>query len=602
MNEKLKVFLLLLLAAFIISGNTLKHGYVLDDDVVYLQNQFVQKGFAGIGDILSNGFLTGFNGSTDQSYRPLVLINFAIEKAIFGNNPAVGHFVNVLLYALCGFLVFLLAQQMFPRWSPLAHLSAALIFLAHPVHTEVIANIKGRDDILHFVFAIGALYWAFKYVKQQQVKHLAGSAVLLFLAMLCKEMAVTFLAAIPLTLYFFTPTQRSTLLKTTGSYVAVFALYMLIRTLVLDDIVLEEAPLVVNNALAAAQNELERLSTCLLILLLYLKLLFVPHPLSWDYSFNQIPIVGPSDWQAIVAIIGLLGLGVYALLGVKKKNPLAWAILFFFIVMSVVSNIIIPIGATLGERFLFTPSFAFPFVLLLLLSRITKVELKNKQLLKQTALIAPIGVILLLFLFKTIQRNQDWKDNFTLYESGVRTAPNSTRTWGALGSAYRVRAESAASPQAAQSNYLKAIDAYQNSTRILDSNFDSWYNLGISYERLGNMPEAMKAYRNTLKHEPEAEGAWNNIGVYFFNNEEFEKARVNFRKVIEINPQNVDATTSIGTSYLAEGNPTEAIPWFLKAIEISPQAVMAMRNLSMAYTQTGQPEEAAKYRKMAEEQ
>ena len=84
------ISLFIFVFAFLLYANTLNHGYVLDDDVVYLKNKDVQAGFSGIKSILHHSFIYGFTGHNDQSYRPVVSILFAIEKQFFGNNPHTG--------------------------------------------------------------------------------------------------------------------------------------------------------------------------------------------------------------------------------------------------------------------------------------------------------------------------------------------------------------------------------------------------------------------------------------------------------------------------------------------------------------------------------
>src|ERR1035437_6866636 len=101
------------LFAFLLYANTLNHGYVLDDDVVYLKNKDVQAGLRGIPGILHHSFIYGFTGHNDQSYRPVVLVIFAIEKDFFGNNPHTGHFINILLFGLSCILLFRLMKQLF---------------------------------------------------------------------------------------------------------------------------------------------------------------------------------------------------------------------------------------------------------------------------------------------------------------------------------------------------------------------------------------------------------------------------------------------------------------------------------------------------------
>src|ERR1039457_4932757 len=97
--------------AFLLYANTLNHGYVLDDDVVYLKNKDVQAGISGIPSILHHSFIYGFTGHNDQSYRPVVLVIYAVEKQFFGNNPHTGHFINILLFALSCVLLFRLMKQ-----------------------------------------------------------------------------------------------------------------------------------------------------------------------------------------------------------------------------------------------------------------------------------------------------------------------------------------------------------------------------------------------------------------------------------------------------------------------------------------------------------
>ena len=107
-DNKLIYTIIIVILTFFLYSNTINHEYVLDDDFVTRKNEFVQKGFSGIKDIITNGYFKGFNNKNNQLYRPIVLINFAIEKDFFGNNPHVNHFFNILFYAIANVLLFLL--------------------------------------------------------------------------------------------------------------------------------------------------------------------------------------------------------------------------------------------------------------------------------------------------------------------------------------------------------------------------------------------------------------------------------------------------------------------------------------------------------------
>jgi predicted membrane-bound mannosyltransferase len=74
----------------------------------------------------------------------------------------------------------------------------ATLYLFHPVHSEVVANIKGRDEIMTAIGALGAMYFALRYLPSRKVIWLLLSGISMFLGLMSKENALTFLAVIPL--------------------------------------------------------------------------------------------------------------------------------------------------------------------------------------------------------------------------------------------------------------------------------------------------------------------------------------------------------------------------------------------------------------------
>ena len=585
-NDRL-ISLVVFVFAFLLYANTLSNGYVLDDDVVYVKNKDVQAGFNGIGSILHHSFIFGFTGHNDQSYRPVVSIIFAIEKEFFGNNPHIGHFINVLLFALSCLLFYKLVKRLFkalPFGEGLGGVAVALLFAAHPIHTEAVANIKGRDDILNFIFFVLSLLFILRHVDEGKKKYFLLSVLFFFLSLMCKEMAVTFLAIIPLTVLFF----RDVPLKKTGmgliSFAAAFGLYMLIRSSVLETVTFAEKMKVVNNALAAATNDSDRIATAILILGKYILLLFFPHPLSWDYSFNQIPIVGFPDWKVLTTIfifILLLGYAFFFLIKLLRNSEFriqnsetavyAYSILFFFITMSVVSNIFIMIGSTLGERFLFVPSMAFCIAVPFALNHFGK-----------NILMGVIGIIVLLFSFKTFQRNKEWKDNFSLFAAGVEATPNSSRAESALGSSYREMGEKETDPTKRAALFQQAIVYYKKAIEILPENTEALYNAGVSYYSMGDKENALKVYEQALKVEPAYTNASNNAGVIYFERQDYENAKKYFLEAVKYDPNNSDALGNLGAIFHNQGKMQEAVEYYQKALEINPANPNVQNNLAKA--------------------
>lgn len=573
--------------AFLLYANTLNHGYVLDDDVVYLKNSLVQKGIAGIPDIFSHSFIYGFTGHNDQSYRPMVQVVYAIEKSLFDNDPHAQHFVNVLLFALSCLLLHRLLIRLFSGLNlnaPWLPASGALLFAAHPIHTEAVANIKGLDDILNFLFLALSLLFAFIHIERRQKLFFVLSIVFFFLSLLCKEMAVTFLAVIPLTIFFFTNRSVKKVILGAIPYFGAFVIYFLIRKAVLDVVTFEEKMKVVNNALAAATTEGDRIATALLILGKYIQLLFFPHPLSWDYSYNQIPIVSFSDIKTIITLAVFAALGFFALRGVagRWKDPeygrqyagsvvLSYSILFFFLTMSVVSNVFIMIGATLGERFLFVPSMAFCMALAFFVYR------QGKNI-----FLCSMGIILILFSIKTVDRNRDWKNNFALFEAGAAASPNSSRAVSALGSAYRDSAEKQRNPKIRMELFQKAIPYYQRAIEILPENTEALYNAGVTYYGVGDRENALKMYVQALKVSPDYTNAANNAGVIYFERGEYENAKKYFEQALQYQPNNSDALGNIGAINHNQKNYEEAIKYYNRALAVNPMNQNVRENLEKA--------------------
>ena len=206
-QARFSIFELILMGlAAVLYVNTLSNDYALDDKIVISNNQFTQQGFGGIWDHLTNESFVGFFGTQKElvagaRYRPLSLVTFSIENALFGNSPGFSHFVNLLLYALTVLVLYRWLRSLTDENKTMLGLAliTVALFAAHPLHTEVIANIKGRDDLLAFLFAILAGSWALR----ADAKSALWSGVFFFLALMSKESAIAFVLILPLFTYTF---------------------------------------------------------------------------------------------------------------------------------------------------------------------------------------------------------------------------------------------------------------------------------------------------------------------------------------------------------------------------------------------------------------
>ncbi|MDO8366564.1 MAG: hypothetical protein Q7T20_07210, partial [Saprospiraceae bacterium] len=434
--------LLLMGMAFALYYIGLKYGYVLDDEMTYVKNEYVQKGLAGIRQIFGGDSFLGYFKEPKfllegGRYRPLSLATFAMEVEVFGSNkPAAGHFFNILLYGLTGLLMYRILLGLFPlkeggKWYFSLPFIASALYMLHPLHVECVANIKGRDEILALLGGLGALWATLKYFDTKGSWWLVLSAVSLALGMFAKENALTFVAVIPLTVWFFTkvPLRRVLLVTLPLFAAALFFMWARYEALGywLNPGKISAATDIMNNPFFGMTGS-ENLATIFLTLGWYIKLLFVPHPLTIDYYPYHVPKVSWSDWRALLGLALHVGMGLWALWNIRKRSIPAYAILFYLVTLSIVSNLFVSVGTFMNERFLYMPSMGFCILAGWFFARKLPEWLKEKP---DSAY--PLGMILFaliagLYAYRVVTRIPDWQSGFTLNRAAVQVSEGSARS------------------------------------------------------------------------------------------------------------------------------------------------------------------------------
>ncbi|MDY0281505.1 MAG: glycosyltransferase family 39 protein, partial [Salinivirgaceae bacterium] len=417
----------LLLVVFALYVNTLKNQYALDDAIVITENQHVKKGFRGIGDILSNETFQGFFGQQKElvaggRYRPLTLVMFAIEYQFFGQNPFIGHLINILLYALTVLILWqvlsMLIQNPDSNWLTIAWITA-LLFTIHPIHTEAVANIKGRDEILTFLLALLAWQKTIQWTKDHNVKHLIWATILLFLGMLSKEHAVAFVFIIPFSIWFFKlDTAKKSIIAFVPLLIAALA-FVILRHNVLGGTRLVEGIELMNNPFVDATMG-QRYATILFTFLWYLKLLVWPHPLTYDYYPYHVSLIDPNSIITFVGIIILATLTIIAIIGLRKRNLASFWIIFFGASFILMSNLFFTVGTFMNERFMFIPSVSICFAIAFIIVKLHQTKFK-----KHINIL--VAAIIILGAIKTIDRNGDWYNDEVLFMTDIQVSSNSAK-------------------------------------------------------------------------------------------------------------------------------------------------------------------------------
>ena len=304
---------------FLLYANTIGHGYVLDDFSVIKENFVTKQGLEGIPTQFKTHARYGYWPGPGELYRPVPMSMFSIEWALAPDGPWLSHLVNVLLYALTGVVTFFLLARMFRGFSILLPLLATLFFVAHPVHTEVVANIKSRDEIMMLLFGLLAMAALFKYINVNGSKWLILSYLSYLVALFSKESAVTFVAVFPLALFFFSKMKPSKIASICSVYLGFALIYVLIRKSVIGAFGNPGDVAVIDNFLVDASNISERLASVFLMLGKYLWVLIFPHPLVSDIGFNQIPLTNWLNWRVLISLVIWVAIGIFGVLQLKKR-------------------------------------------------------------------------------------------------------------------------------------------------------------------------------------------------------------------------------------------------------------------------------------------
>jgi len=586
-------YLIVSVFAFLLYANTINSDYTVDDGTVIKSNKYTTAGIKSIGKIFTTPYRAGFWDRKEGLYRPISVAMFSVEWQLAPAKPVLSHIINILLYALTAIILLSILNKLLKTYHPLIPLIATLLFIAHPIHTEAVANIKSRDEILSLLFGLSAIYFLLKYISSNQIKWIILASLIYLLSLLSKESSITWIGVFPLVLWCTTKLDIKKIIISCGPFLIVVVLFLLIRQQVLGSISGTDFKLMlINNSLVAASGFEEKFATAIYILGKYLWLLFFPLHLVFDYSFNTIPLVKFGSLNAIVPLIILAGLLIFALKELKKRTMVSFGILFFMGTLFLVSNILFLIEATMAERFLYTPSLGFCIAISIFISRWikkssakAKSELTINEIRNNKQLVFTILIVLTLFSIRTISRNADWKNNLTLLSKDSKTSPNSARVCYAYGSALLIEQALNEKDINRKQEYLdQAIEQLKKGVSIIPNYNDAWYHLGIAYKEKDDGKNAVIAFEQARAYK-EFDDAEHLIssGIAYGMAVQYDKAIKDLNQAIIYDSSSADAYNNLGLYLSESGNNEAAFKAFAKSLQLRKDFDKAYYNRGNAW-------------------
>jgi len=563
--------------AFVLNVNTSQNEYALDDTIVIVKNEYVYEGFAGLSGILTkdafDSYYKQFNSSNQLAggrYRPLSIATFAIEQQFLGPIPQkkvdsvvahagehgpqerkllkdmhVRHVFNVLWFTLSMIVLLYFLRYIVFRENFIMALMAAILFTIHPIHTEVIANVKSRDEIMSLMFVCMTFIFAFKYEEQKEKGMLALGLLSYFLAFLSKEYAIALIILLPLSFYLFKKYTLPKSLLASLPYYAVVAVYILIRRQIVAPMSEDSVNDILNNPYALASGT-EKLATQICTTLSYLRLLIFPHPLSADYSYNTIlykDFGNPLVWLSLIVHLGLFRMMFYYF---KRRSVLCFAIAFYLMNLLLICNIIFNIGGTMGERLIYHSSVGFCIAVAFFLYKAME---KIKPVPNGKMVIGGLMLVLVIVCgFTTIHRNALWKNDKTLFFHDISVAPNSVLVNADVASSYINSADEEKDSVGKNFDLREGIKYYDKAIEIDPAFVSGFLNRGMAYFNL-RLPDSaisnLEKVRTLYPRYPKLDDMFFNVGVNFYVNKRYDKAIAAWQTALQIEPNNPQARNAL---------------------------------------------------------
>nr|HID58948.1 tetratricopeptide repeat protein [Desulfobacterales bacterium] len=577
-TKDLLTVLALVAASFLIYANTLQGDFVWDDRALFVEhfNVWQWKNLKQLVTSQDNLFVGRYTGY----YRPFPNLTFLLDRYLWDQNPAGYHLTNIIFHVLATLCVYWMAVILFKQRG-LAFLGA-LCFAWHPVHTEDVAWINGRNNVISSLFYILSFILYVKYVKNEKSKarYYWLSLLSFSLSLFSKEYALTF----PLIVACREWTLRCTSLKErvsrianrTSPYIIIILLYLLVRSMVLPAHGIK---------FMHWDTFWMRVLTLPKTFVIYLRLLILPSNLSVHHETTLITsILDPMLWIGL-AVSACYGAILYYVYSYSKASflMLAWIILTLTPVLN-----IIPLsddGRFVAERYLYLPSAGFSIIVGQLVVRFWHIWRSRKE--KLVSVLPFLFGCLLLewYAFGTLNRNLSWRSELALWKDAVAKRPISYRPYFNLAVAYRNAKK-----------YEAAVEMFERAYWMASRPEDR----GLILSNIANVYYAMKVYdiaearlKEAISLSPGNDGIYNLLGNVYFMEHNFTKALEQYMKSVEINPTNKDALINIGMTYFKMGKINETIEHLQRVKSMIPDDGRLYYYLGSAYDMNGMYNEAA---------
>eukprot|EP00095_Tigriopus_kingsejongensis_P001095 snap_masked-scaffold193_size270907-processed-gene-1.15 protein:Tk01095 transcript:snap_masked-scaffold193_size270907-processed-gene-1.15-mRNA-1 annotation:"transmembrane and tpr repeat-containing protein cg4050-like" len=631
--------LLLVGLCVLVYGNCLLCDFVFDDVSAIKDNRDLRPNAP-----FKNVFLHDFWGTpmskeqSHKSYRPICVLTFRLNYLIHALEPMGYHLVNLALHALVCVLFHRLCLLLV---GPRVSLVASLLFAVHPIHTEAVTGVVGRAELLSSIFFILAID-AYRETIQGGWGSMLKFVIHVTLATFSKEQGITVLGVCLIldvvvvhnwNLSTTRPSLRQAISQCFGKELGLRILLLLatgVTLLTIRFYVMGSTLPVFNvfdNPAAHEEAPIKQMTLSYLVAM-NVWLLLSPMNLCCDWTMGTIPLIkSMGDYRNLATVVTfatLLHLGLTGLFSSHRRhrNAILIALAFMALPFLPASNLFFPVGFVVAERILYLPSMGFCLLVAHGFNHLYLACPNRGKLLN-----AALAFLLLAHGLKSFTRNFDWRDELTLFESGLQVNQNNAKLFCNVGHVYENEGQyedALAYFQAAikvqpddlgahinvgrtwnnLNEYQKAEEAYllaksllpkakpgqRYTTRIAPQHLSVFLNLANLVSRdPERLNEADTLYKQAISMRADFIQAYINRGDVLIKLNRTKEAQEVYEKALTYEDDNPDLYYNLGVVLIEQGKPQSALAYFDQALQHEPEHVQALMNSAILIQESGDP-------------
>jgi len=551
--------------------------------------------------IVNSAFTAHIHSTSDVSLSRLIgHVTFALNYKLHALNVTGYHVINTIIHLINALLVYWLLAATFKipstferiqqgmvgesspvRWIPLF---SAMIFVAHPVHTQAVTYIVQRFSSLATLFYLLSVT---AYVqskidplsKKARYSWYSVSISAAVCAMFTKEISFTLpVIIICYDLIFF----RTSIQKRIFEFIPFILILPIIPVCTLKSAGLTYNASGLNQLSESIGYGISRwdyLTTQFRVIVTYIRLMLFPvrQNLDYDYPIYR-SMLDTEILLSLALLIMIMMTGVFVMI---KSNSapenerclfkcIAFGILWFFITLAVESSVF-PIEDVIFEHRLYLPSIgliiSFATGMALALEHL-KIPSPVRKFLYCSFMVSALLVLAVM----TYSRNNIWRSESSLWQDVTEKSPGKARGHYNLGLAYQK-----------QGRIPDAIKSYQKAVSIKSDYVDAIYNLATCYYSLGNITDALNANQVAITLRPDYAPLHYSMGILYSTQGKYNEAIASYQSAIKLNPDYTESYNDLGRALTNQGRYDDAIAAYQQAKRLQPDYVAAMYNLGVLY-------------------